>query len=208
LLGTGQRGDSLEPAEFAEPGGLSIAGGKLYIADTNNHAIKVADATGRSVAAFPIEGLSAPEPPHEAAPDEFATKGEPHGSLPTVAVAAGDALHLEFAFKLPAGCKLNKEAPITCRLRSAEPTELLAKSQLNKVHVVTLDAGSEKASVAIPASLKSGHALLEVALSFTYCRDGVGGLCKLGHGRWSVPVEVSATGGESAVRLTAEVTGR
>ena len=28
---------------FSEPAGLSIAGGKMYIADTNNHAIRVAD---------------------------------------------------------------------------------------------------------------------------------------------------------------------
>ena len=34
-------------AAFDEPGGLSIANGQLYIADTNNHAIRVADlATG------------------------------------------------------------------------------------------------------------------------------------------------------------------
>jgi thiol-disulfide isomerase/thioredoxin len=35
-------------ARFDEPGGLSIAQGQLYIADTNNHLIRVADlATGR-----------------------------------------------------------------------------------------------------------------------------------------------------------------
>ncbi|HKI32912.1 MAG TPA: hypothetical protein VKA46_13755, partial [Gemmataceae bacterium] len=30
-------------AQFSEPGGLSFAGGKLYVADTNNHAIRVCD---------------------------------------------------------------------------------------------------------------------------------------------------------------------
>ena len=35
-------------ARFDEPGGLSIAQGQLYIADTNNHLIRVADlVTGR-----------------------------------------------------------------------------------------------------------------------------------------------------------------
>ena len=34
--------------ELDEPGGISIAGDKLYIADTNHHAIKVAElATGK-----------------------------------------------------------------------------------------------------------------------------------------------------------------
>lgn len=49
LLG-GERGlqDGVEKeARFYEPGGLSVSGGKLYIADTNNHRIRVADlATG------------------------------------------------------------------------------------------------------------------------------------------------------------------
>jgi hypothetical protein len=72
-------------------------------------------------------------------------------------------------------------------------------------HQVTLDGTGDRASLTIPAKPKSGRALLDVVLSFTYCRDGVGGLCKLGTGRWSVPIEVSATGGESSVHLTAQV---
>ena len=46
LLGTGSAGyveGGPEEATFSEPAGLSIAGGKMYIADTNNHAIRVAD---------------------------------------------------------------------------------------------------------------------------------------------------------------------
>lgn len=46
LLGSGLPGlkDGLgKDAQFHEPGGLSAADGKLYIADTNNHAIRVAD---------------------------------------------------------------------------------------------------------------------------------------------------------------------
>ena len=46
LMGTGSAGyvdGGPEAAAFSEPGGLSIAGGKMYIADTNNHAIRVAD---------------------------------------------------------------------------------------------------------------------------------------------------------------------
>lgn len=46
LLGTGVAGycDG-EPSEaaFSEPGGLSIAGTRLFIADTNNHQVRVAD---------------------------------------------------------------------------------------------------------------------------------------------------------------------
>jgi thiol-disulfide isomerase/thioredoxin len=203
LLGTGKRGDALKPAQFAEPGGLSFAAGRLYIADTNNQAVKIADTLGQSVQPLEIEGLS-PPPTHEPAADEFAAKGTAPAALPTARMAAGDTLRFDFSFKLPAGYKLNKEAPITCRLRTAEPTELIAKSQLSKRHSVTQEEGG-KASVSIPVAHKSGRALLEVALSFTYCRDGVGGLCKLGTARWTVPVEVATTGGAESIPLTADV---
>ena len=44
LFGTGKRGqaDGKAPS-FYEPAGLSVANGKLYIADANNHAIRVVD---------------------------------------------------------------------------------------------------------------------------------------------------------------------
>ena len=155
--------------------------------------------------ALEIEGLSPPSA-HEPTPDEFAAKGASKTSLPTVHVAAGSALRFDFSFNLPAGCKLNKEAPITCRLRAAEPTELLASNQLSKRH--RRDFGRRRGQgQRVHSGRNSSRAarVVEVALSFTYCRDGVGGLCKLGSGRWTVPIEVSATGGESSVHLTAEV---
>ena len=50
-LGNGTPGDADgdgEEARFDEPGGVSIAGNRLFIADMNNHAIRVAElGTGR-----------------------------------------------------------------------------------------------------------------------------------------------------------------
>ena len=48
-------------AQFYEPGGLSIANGKLYVADTNNHAIRTVDLSSRQVATLTIEGLTPPD---------------------------------------------------------------------------------------------------------------------------------------------------
>lgn len=48
-----------ERASFYEPSGVAAAGGKLYIADTNNHAIRVADLRTREVMTLQIEGLDA-----------------------------------------------------------------------------------------------------------------------------------------------------
>jgi DNA-binding beta-propeller fold protein YncE len=56
FLGTGRRGraDGKTP-QFYEPGGLSVSGDKLYIADTNNHAIRVCDLKTGEVATVPVE---------------------------------------------------------------------------------------------------------------------------------------------------------
>jgi hypothetical protein len=44
-------------AQFHEPSDVSIAGGKLYIADTNNHAIRVADLNTLEVSTLELKGL-------------------------------------------------------------------------------------------------------------------------------------------------------
>ena len=63
LAGTGQAGIANGPgmaAQFAEPGGLSIANGKCYIADTNNHSIRVLDIETGAVSTLDIAALRAP----------------------------------------------------------------------------------------------------------------------------------------------------
>jgi len=41
-------------SEFKEPSGLSLAGDRLYVADTNNHAIRVVDLTTEEVTTLPL----------------------------------------------------------------------------------------------------------------------------------------------------------
>jgi DNA-binding beta-propeller fold protein YncE len=60
LTGTGKEGSSDDPAEFDHPGGISIAGGKIYLADTNNHAIRVVNIEDGATTTLTIEGLAPP----------------------------------------------------------------------------------------------------------------------------------------------------
>ena len=60
FLGTGEPGHKDGPgslAQFYEPGGLSVADGKLYIADTNNHAIRVVDIESQEVTTLELRGI-------------------------------------------------------------------------------------------------------------------------------------------------------
>ena len=49
-------------ARFYEPGGLSAAGNKLYVADTNNHSIRIVDLKMGQVSTLKISGLQPPNP--------------------------------------------------------------------------------------------------------------------------------------------------
>ncbi len=60
LFGTGSAGfaDSVGvEASFSEPSDLAFANGLLYICDTNNHAIRVADLESQQVSTLEITGL-------------------------------------------------------------------------------------------------------------------------------------------------------
>lgn len=57
FLGTGEAGHRDGPGEtatFWEPGGVCVSDGQLYIADTNNHCIRVADLATREVRSLEI----------------------------------------------------------------------------------------------------------------------------------------------------------
>ena len=65
LAGTGKAGSDDDPPSFDEPAGLSAAAGKLFVADTNNHLIRVIDLATKKVSTLPISGLKPPQPPVE-----------------------------------------------------------------------------------------------------------------------------------------------
>jgi thiol-disulfide isomerase/thioredoxin/sugar lactone lactonase YvrE len=59
FLGGKPAGGSSQPL-FSEPGGLSIAGDQLYVADTNAHRIRVVNLKTKEVSTLKLEGVEAP----------------------------------------------------------------------------------------------------------------------------------------------------
>jgi hypothetical protein len=49
----------------------------------------------------------------------------------------------------------------------------------------------------VPLAAAEGTAVLEVAVTYSYCRGGIGGLCKIHTSRWSVPIEIAADGAKN-----------
>ena len=55
---------------MSEPAGISYAAGKLYVADTNAHRIRVVDVKTRQVSTLKLTGVEPPPLPKDAAPPE------------------------------------------------------------------------------------------------------------------------------------------
>ena len=56
----GHAGGAASRAQFHEPGGVSVAGDMLFVADTNNHVIRTIDLRSFVVSTLTLEGLAPP----------------------------------------------------------------------------------------------------------------------------------------------------
>lgn len=198
FIGTGKAGTELSPAQLSEPAGLSIAKGKLFVADTNNHRICVIDLKSEEMSELKINGLQPPPPPKD---EESAADAKGVADLAVQNIAAGEALKLEIRFKLPEGYKLNKLAKVSYKLEATGDQKLIAAEQLKGRHPA--EVNDEVATASIPLAAQTGETKLALSLSFSYCRDGVGGLCKLKTSKWNIPIKVSADGKSSTIKLEA-----
>jgi len=198
LLGTGKSGASLDPVKLAEPAGLSAVKNKLFIADTNNHRILVATLPSGEVSELKIEGLLPPPPAKEA---DDTTESKDVIAVPTQDLKSGDNLNFQVSFKLPEGYKLNKLAKVTYKLEAAGEQGLVVAEQLKARKVA--EVKEDSAAISIPLAKKEGDAMLSLSVTFSYCRDGVGGVCKIKTVRWSIPVKASSDGKVAAIKLEA-----
>ena len=197
VLGTGKAGTKLSPPQLSEPAGLTAAKGKLFIADTNNHRICVVDLKSGEMTELKIEGLQPPPKPKDV---DTPTDSKAVNALSAQSIS-GDRLVFEVRFKLPEGYKLNKLAKVTYKLEATGDQDLIAADQLKARKGA--DSKEDVAVISIPLAKPTGEAKLTLAVSYSYCRDGVGGLCKIATSRWSVPVNATGKGEAAAIKLEA-----
>lgn len=193
LLGTGDEGlQDGATARFYEPGGLSVAGGRLYIADTNNHAVRVADLATLEVSTLALSDPDGLLTRAAAAPPRF----DEVVDLPASAVAAGTgAVVLELT--LPDGYKANHLAPLQVRWSSdgaaVRPLDAAPLSVSEPAYPLRLE---------LPAEFREGEALLSVDVVIYYCREVAAELCLIRQAQLRAAVEVRTDAGTDAVALT------
>lgn len=192
FVGSGERGFSDDPPRFDEPAGVSIADGKLYVADTNNHAIRVVDLDTRKVTTLTISGLTPPEEPKV----DSSRPSFPNATLRTLPLAkvapADGKVQLQVQLKLPAGWKLNTEAPMGYYVEGRGDSGLINPQSLNKT--TRLEQPATEFAVPLAVTGKSGKETVKVGVTYYYCEEGLEALCKVGSIVWTVPLEVAADG--------------
>jgi sugar lactone lactonase YvrE len=198
--GTGNSGSELATLELSEPAGLAISNGKMYVADTNNHRIVVIDMATKKASELTIKGLTAPNPANETG-SEAADK-TPRTDVERQELNSGDAIQFEVQLNLPEGYKLNELFPNAFRFKAEGDQSLLTPEQQDQKYLAKLDGDTVK--LTLPIAKKTGEATLEIALTFGYCRDQKGGVCKVGTTKWKVPVVLKDGAKETTVRLKAK----
>jgi DNA-binding beta-propeller fold protein YncE len=113
--GTGKKAlknGQFQQAAFNEPGGLAWLGGKLYVADTNNHQIRVLDPPSKTVTTLEIIGL-----------EKLARRQMDHFKGRVVDLGEKeirpDQAQLSLSIKLPAGFRFNRDAPFFLQWKTA-----------------------------------------------------------------------------------------
>ncbi len=202
LVGTLEPGNSDDPPTFDEPAGISYAAGKLYVADTNNHAIRTVDLKSNKVATLAIQGLAPPEIKQQKTPPSF--PGAIPVTLPAATLKPTDdgKVRLQVDLKLPAGYKINPIAPLRYLVTAAGDAGPIDRAATGKLERIAEPAANF--AIELPAKA-AGTDNLEVAVAYYYCQDGNEGLCKAGSVLFKVPVTV-ADAGEAAVPLNFTVT--
>ena len=189
FAGTGKPGqaDGARPS-FYEPGGLAVAGDKLFVADTNNHAIRIVDLKTKETKTLPIKGLQPPAVDQDATNSEAAPNAE-EIKLPLQRLRAGEAT-ISINIELPEGYHLNPTAPQHYKISTEDGAKSL---QISEPDAARSTKGLQlPIRVPIKAS-PAGTAELHASFTFVYCREDNTGTCRIKTLVWRAPIEVVTT---------------
>ncbi len=200
LAGTGVPGRDDDKGTFDEPSGLTLAGDRVLVADTNNHLIRTVDIRSGRVGTLKIDGLQPP------GTDGLATTQPDFSRATKVAVRESRAkpsqgmIQFEVEISLPVGWKMNPAAPMKYFLESDVDQGPVSGSAMGWKEVAP---PRSRFTVQLPVA-GEGSQRLQLGLDYFYCATDGTGLCKIGSVQFSVPLEISASGNEGPVLLKHE----
>ncbi|GAB4132071.1 MAG: hypothetical protein Kow0040_12270 [Thermogutta sp.] len=193
LLGDGVSGNSDQPPRFNEPGGIAAAKGRLFVADTNNHAIRVIELGARPVLkTLTIQGLAPPE--LEKSGDNEAWDGAAPQREQLRRLHGGDVA-LEMTPQLPAGMKLNAGFPPEIRATIQHRSDA-NDGNATITRTFRVDSPELPLRATLTADDLRNATSIDVRCTYFYCETGGSGLCRMGTARWLLPVEIAPDGAD------------
>ena len=175
-------------ALFDEPGGLSIGDGRLFIADTNNHVVRIADLDTGNVSTLVLidgEGLLTRQPvgaPYSGTVIELASQ----------AVAAGDG-SVNLSISLPDGYKVNDLAPFSMEWSSVGDVASVDEEHASQ-YIVDPDF-----PITFPVDFHEGEGAMTGDLVIYYCESISQSLCLIERVRITAPLVVGDSGGNVVI---------
>ena len=187
LFGTGKPGQADGAStSFYEPGGLTVAHDKLYVADTNNHAIRVVDLKTKQASTLRINGLTPPAKNVQALDSDAGPNAE-EVKVAAQRLRSGASGFLQIDVELPAGYHLNPMAPQRYKI-SVDGGKSLAIDE----KVAAGATKDLKLPVRVPLNATSvGSATIRAQVTLFYCREDNTGTCRIKTLVWQAPVEVT-----------------
>ncbi len=186
VAGGGSAGSEIDPLQLSEPGGLSVAGSSLYIADTNNHRIVVMDLNTKQSRVFEIAGLAAPNPPKPVAVRDTANAID----TAVKSFVLGEKLPVKIALMIPDGYKLNALAPVRWELFTDGTQSIFPTVALGQRNQVVVTDGH--ATFDMPLTGESGTATMYIRVDYGYCGTEENAVCRLATATWRVPITIAA----------------
>jgi DNA-binding beta-propeller fold protein YncE len=188
LFGTGKPGqtDGVAPS-FYEPGGLALANGKLYVADTNNHAIRVVDLKTERASTLRINGLTPPATNNQATSETGSAPNAEEIKTPAQQLRSGGNAVLEINVDLPHGYHLNDMAPQRYKISVDNGKTITVDEK-----VAARSAKDLKLPLRIPLNVvNTGSTNVRAQATLFYCREDNTGTCRIKTLVWEIPIEVT-----------------
>lgn len=193
-LGDRKPGTSDDPPRFHEPGGLSIAGNNLYVADTNNHMIRVIDLTTKKVRTLKLEGVERPTMVETVKRPSF--PNPQIARLPATTLAASGDLTLNVKLKLGPQVKLSPTAPLEYLIECDRPGAPPVWEDIGAIDVPRADF-----ALKVPLARLAGAKTLRVSVKMLACTQGNEGVCFPKACVWEVPITLEEANTQRSLTL-------
>jgi thiol-disulfide isomerase/thioredoxin len=188
LLGTGKPGwADAESPQFFEPSGLAVLENDLYIADTNNHLIRIANLQTFEVRTLQIK------PAARRATEHLASPSTPVIRLPEQVLAPAESGSLILHIELPPGQDFNPGAPLQILSRSINHGLIFPSS------LITIDTPRAKQTLHFDLHPQITESALRVELLYYHCDKNLG-ICMVRQAVYEMSVRIAA-GGATAIQI-------